>query len=388
MKTPLINSYRTNQLGQQLFFQRLKMDRIAIIIDLIMAANIIGLLKISNRLWRKISSNARHWPNIWHFALQSKNSTIIDLVFDHSKFHKPKPLHLSIIREIIQFGRNDLVERIMAINTYSGTVHKPKNITVSAIYTAISYREHDIIKTLLKYGANPNDSDNYFTGLASSLLDNDLAMARLLLNHGADPKLPGAWNNPHIFSAKTAEAIHLMMEYGARLDERGERGYSILHHQVCELERATWETLGKHRIPFEYCLQLCSVPDYGIEPELRDRDGNTPLHLAAASFRLDAARLLLDYGANINAEDNDGNTPLFIAIKQSPGEMAQYLLDRGADPKHPNKAGLTPIDVAWNCEYCNVHIILGHLLMSLFTEKTGRYIPLITEKFISYLEPA
>lgn len=53
--------------------------------------------------------------------------------------------------------------------------------------------------------------------------------------------------------------------------------------------------------------------DHGANPNQQDIIGNTPLHLAVCSSKLDIVILLLKNGANCNASDNTGRTPLGLA---------------------------------------------------------------------------
>lgn len=67
----------------------------------------------------------------------------------------------------------------------------------------------------------------------------------------------------------------------------------------------------------------------------RDKDGNIPLHEAAAFGNLEAVKLLLEAGSDINAKSNKGETPLFKARYNSDGSprykaIISMLQQRGA----------------------------------------------------------
>ena len=77
---------------------------------------------------------------------------------------------------------------------------------------------------------------------------------------------------------------------------------------------------------------------------LKDKNGLTPLHLAASNGRLDAAIPLLSHSAAVDPPDPKDNTPLHYAASAS-GPMFQLLVLFRADPLIANAAGLTPRDL-------------------------------------------
>jgi len=74
-----------------------------------------------------------------------------------------------------------------------------------------------------------------------------------------------------------------------------------------------------------------------------DRDGNTPLHLAAANGHEAVALQLLDRGADASAVDRYGKTPLHWAADSGHEAVALQLLDRGADASAVDRYGKTPL---------------------------------------------
>ena len=57
----------------------------------------------------------------------------------------------------------------------------------------------------------------------------------------------------------------------------------------------------------------------GDDPDASDRQGFTPLHLAAQEGALEVASLLLDHGATVDQANLFGNTPLFAASSTTGG---------------------------------------------------------------------
>ena len=84
----------------------------------------------------------------------------------------------------------------------------------------------------------------------------------------------------------------------------------------------------------------------GADVSGADKDGWTPLHIAAQIGREAVAQLLMCYGADVSAADKDGWTPLHGAAENGHGMVAQQLIDEGADVLAANKYGLTPLHVA------------------------------------------
>ena len=74
------------------------------------------------------------------------------------------------------------------------------------------------------------------------------------------------------------------------------------------------------------------------DPNARDSEGRTPLHLAVGKNDWTAVKNLLKGGADPNARDEKGETPLELAVEGDPWgnistwEIVEALLEGGADP--------------------------------------------------------
>lgn len=84
----------------------------------------------------------------------------------------------------------------------------------------------------------------------------------------------------------------------------------------------------------------------GVDTEIRDRDGMTPLMAAAYKGRLDCARRLVQMGANVNAQDKFGNTPLMAAVSANCPALVRFLLEHGANADMKDRGGRTAMDDA------------------------------------------
>lgn len=71
----------------------------------------------------------------------------------------------------------------------------------------------------------------------------------------------------------------------------------------------------------------------GAQVDIRDKNGNTPLMLAAQTSDPDSMRLLLLARAGVNATNSSGETPLIAAVQRRDLVSIRQLLAAGADPK-------------------------------------------------------
>lgn len=79
------------------------------------------------------------------------------------------------------------------------------------------------------------------------------------------------------------------------------------------------------------------------EVNAKDNRGDTPLHSAAFNGHKDVAELLLSVGAAVTAIDIDGKTPLHLAALGGHRDVAELLLAHGADVNAKDNIGATPL---------------------------------------------
>lgn len=63
-----------------------------------------------------------------------------------------------------------------------------------------------------------------------------------------------------------------------------------------------------------------------MDVEAKDKDNNTPLHVAASSEALNSIPILLAFGCDINKRNKWGETALMIAAKFNHYETANLLI--------------------------------------------------------------
>ena len=96
----------------------------------------------------------------------------------------------------------------------------------------------------------------------------------------------------------------------------------------------------------------------GADVDKQNNNGETPLHLAS-KIDTKIAQLFIHAGADVNIKNNNGDTPLHIAAKNN-FHVAQKLISAGADVNSKNNNGDTPLHIAAS----EMHSRIPRLLMS------------------------
>ena len=85
----------------------------------------------------------------------------------------------------------------------------------------------------------------------------------------------------------------------------------------------------------------------GARPDVQDRNGTTPLGVAAQLGWVQGAEMLLRGRAAVDMPNNRGETPLILAVQARDAAMVRLLLGKGANPKRTDSAaGYSALDYA------------------------------------------
>ena len=233
-----------------------------------------------------------------------------------------------------------------------------QKILEEALCEAAKAAKADVVKELLSIGVDPNTTTQKTSAITIASRQGLTAIARLLLKSGANPSsrentpskqipLHQAIRNGHV------ETAALLLDYGANLDTRDELGRTALFEALLDDDdepniKAAAVLLSEgvdiscpdfngNTVLHEAAtrkgsaLQLASrLIDRGIPIADANKEGLTPLHLAAQYERLEIAYLLLAHGAAIDRPDAIGQTPLMYAVSTGNTALCQILLDPGA----------------------------------------------------------
>lgn len=151
-------------------------------------------------------------------------------------------------------------------------------------------------------------------------LNGHYAVCHFLIQSGADVNARGGMINasPILWAQRRGkvELQHLMLDHGADPMLKDDQGWNLLHMAAKE----------GHVLLLILCFQQAN-----IDIDCADKQGCTPLMLAAHHGFPACVSVLLRAGANANSKDEQGHSPLHWALTKRSIPCIQYLLEHGAD---------------------------------------------------------
>lgn len=230
-----------------------------------------------------------------------------------------------------------------------------------ALPHALGFDDVGLARLLLEAGGDPNWTMGAWSCKGACLheaamLDNDPAILRALLAHGAkvdavdrDGRTPLA-----IATCLNRDAVAAVLrEHGAREDrvrdvdrwvgacfagdakrapaKLAARCQAADHLWVC---RAVGRSAAPAALRTSCDNALPLLLDGGLDADAVDDDGETALHLAAAG-NIEAVAVLLAHGANTRAQNFKGETPLATAVAAGHAAAAQLLAEADAGALTP-----------------------------------------------------
>lgn len=156
-------------------------------------------------------------------------------------------------------------------------------------------------------------------------------------------------------SISTEQDIKKCLAEGADINERNKDGDTPLHIAARSslLGLQIVRTSSGKKIDRSIILKIAPrfnrdkvkiLLELGADVNIKNNKGETPL---VSAFNLEHTKLLLKYGSNPNVQDEDGDTRLHIAALQGNIREIFLLLRYRANPFIKNKYGLTPWNIFW-----------------------------------------
>jgi len=250
---------------------------------------------------------------------------------------KLQPIDAEILFFPISRGNTVLVQLLLSLGASASTWPKDAiGTALSPAETAAANGNQEIVELLVKHGATRPDSkdslQSQFVRTARFGTQQDLSQ---LLSQGAtvngktrdeETALINSLWSIGVSDCEALAKIRWLLANGAdpNLQGKGMLGTEPALHQ------AVWFTgfLYQSKKATECTGQILrELVKRGAHVAGRDSLGQTPLHIAAASSNVYAARLFLESGSTVMPRDNRGRTPLDVAESS---EMIKLLKQHGA----------------------------------------------------------
>ncbi|XP_064398567.1 ankyrin repeat and SAM domain-containing protein 6-like [Halichondria panicea] len=262
--------------------------------------------------------------------------------------------HMNVVISLIQRGANVNIQNTWGASAlvgasqggFYGVVHKLLNVgaeanpdistggmaTLTPLMAATQCGHVEIVQELLRRGADVGTclKGTQWTALMLAALNNQLPVMELLLQHGADKKATDINGQTAADLAAALGHTDMVRLLTGKKPKECSEGEFFDKVKSGDIERV--------RVVLETQKQLANS---------RDKDGATPLMLAANRGNIKMVELLLDRGAGANTTDDKyGWTALMLATHQRKYEVVQLLGEKGADVSVRGKSGSTAFDVA------------------------------------------
>ena len=172
---------------------------------------------------------------------------------------------------------------------------------------------------------NIGDSKNR-TPLYWAAIRSDSQAVKTLLTFGANPNVVDRWGHTPLDFARNIDICKMLLDAGVNTHAcNGDYGRSVLH----QLFKNHTDGSSSESDTVD---MIDLLVDAGIDVDVRDSDGETPLLNAIFSGRASHARRLIELGANFNASNfSSRDSAIHFAVAFDRHETISLLLERGAD---------------------------------------------------------
>ncbi|TVU14283.1 hypothetical protein EJB05_37743, partial [Eragrostis curvula] len=180
-------------------------------------------------------------------------------------------------------------------------------------------------------------------GVNNAAYHGDLFRLKGLISAGADPSIPDYDGRTalHVATLRGYEDIvRFLIQRGANVNSIDKFGNSPLlqaiksgHDRIISLLVEHGAVLNLEE-PGNYLCRVVAdgkidllkrLLNFGIDPNCKNYDQRTPLHVAAAEGLHFVAKMLIEFGADVQAKDRRGNTPLDEARRCSSKPLVRIL---------------------------------------------------------------
>ncbi len=272
-----------------------------------------------------------------------------------------------------------------------GLSAQAQNSPNSRLVRAVEANDLKSAQEALDQGAAPDATIDGNPVSCTAAYYGQTALLKALLDHGA--RLEARKFDDHLtllmFAALSGnpETVQLLLDRKVKVnlkDELGETALMTVREPPLSTTPVPSDPSQKSATPKASGLTaiLKLLLHAGADKEARDINARTALMRYANYGVQNAVEALTDAGAKVNVRDRDGNTALILAAgwQQSPTTFStpkqylavvQNLLKHGADARAKNRAGLTALLVAAKQGHQEIAALLQEAGASLNAESPG-----------------
>ena len=291
-----------------------------------------------------------------HLALESGHADIVKYLLEQGAGinlkdkDKATPLH-----NAATLGNLEIVDLLLKKGATSLNEGNFRGQT--PLHFACERGHPEVATRLLDAGADKEARDMIGrTPLMTTALSKNMEIAKDLIKRGADINA-GAKRGPATYTTLSVAAMYdfkdlvdLLIDKDASISKDTSEStlafaVQMGHPRLFEYVRKTGVDLAaiKEKAPgFVFNAAaggsveiMKALLDHGLNPDQKDKDGWTPLHLAAVEGKIKMIEFLIAQGLDKDARNMKGETAYHVALSAEAIEAADFLKKAGADTSAP-----------------------------------------------------
>ncbi len=186
----------------------------------------------------------------------------------------------------------------------------------------------EIFKFFMDEGVDVNLQDNEGRSpFMNAVNGNTLEVVKFLMPHASDINTKDRKGRTALamaVSRNSTSVVAFLLENGADTHSIDKEGNTIMVDLL--------NTFGSKKDPEAFEKKLKLLTAKGLDLTLSQAKGNTLYHLAIEKNNLDLLKRIYQFGVDVNAKNKDGISPLHLAaMKTKDKSILKYLLEIGAD---------------------------------------------------------